>query len=153
MRSNASHFGCDVLSYYTPCIRVVFNDSRYSICLFAVVQLSLNSLISSENLWNQSGEASFFLTNQKQTKLIVTQLARVFPRLVHVTRSLSAAHFSRAWRRLHVLTSRSDWLLASFSFAVIGQTNFFVCFTTVIGKLLQLHFKIPVMHPNLERPL
>ena len=27
------------------------------------------------------------------------------------------------WRRLHVLTSRSDWFLASFAFALIGQSN------------------------------
>ena len=33
--------------------------------------------------------------------------------------------FSRAWRRLHVFASSSDWLIVLFMFVVIGQSNNF----------------------------
>ena len=31
--------------------------------------------------------------------------------------------FSRAWRRLHVFAATSDWFIALYSSAVIGQSN------------------------------
>ena len=38
-----------------------------------------------------------------------------------MTRSHS---FTRAWRRLHVLASNSDWVIAPFAFVVIAQSNY-----------------------------
>ena len=32
--------------------------------------------------------------------------------------------FSRAWRRLHVFASNSDWFIALFTSVVIGQSNY-----------------------------
>ena len=33
--------------------------------------------------------------------------------------------FSRAWRKLHVFASSSDWLIMLFTSVVIGQKNYF----------------------------
>ena len=33
--------------------------------------------------------------------------------------------FSRAWRRLHVFASRSDWSIVLFTFLLIGLSNYF----------------------------
>ena len=33
--------------------------------------------------------------------------------------------FSRAWRRLHVFASNSDWLVMLFTSVAIGQSNYF----------------------------
>ena len=45
--------------------------------------------------------------------------------------------FSRAWRRLHVFASNSDWLVMLFAPVVIGQSNYFgFGFTTLDWKPL-----------------
>ena len=47
--------------------------------------------------------------------------------------------FSRAWRRLHVFASNSDWLVVLFTSVAIGQSNYFgFGFTTLNWKLLYL---------------
>ena len=47
--------------------------------------------------------------------------------------------FSRAWCRLHVFASSSDWLIVLFTFFVIGRTYYFgFSFTTVNWKLLYI---------------
>ena len=43
--------------------------------------------------------------------------------------------FSRAWHRLHVFTSSSDWFIGLFPTVVIGQSNYFG-FTTLNWKPL-----------------
>ena len=45
--------------------------------------------------------------------------------------------FTRAWRRLHVFASNSDWFIALFTCALIGQSNYFgfgFGFTTLAGN-------------------
>ena len=45
--------------------------------------------------------------------------------------------FSRAWRRLHVFASNSDWFIAPFTSVEIGQNNYFgFGFTTLDRKPL-----------------
>ena len=45
--------------------------------------------------------------------------------------------FSRAWHRLHVFASSSDWFIGLSVSAVIGQSNYFgFSFTTINWKLL-----------------
>ncbi len=46
--------------------------------------------------------ANFFQPLRSKTKLIVTWVTRVFPRLVPVVCRAPVAPFSRAWHRLHV---------------------------------------------------
>ena len=43
--------------------------------------------------------------------------------------------FSRAWRRLHVFASSSDWFIVLFRSVVIGQSNYF-------GLVLRLHTEL-----------
>ena len=45
--------------------------------------------------------------------------------------------FSRAWHRLHVFASNSDWSIVLFTFSVIGRSNYFgFGFTTLKWKPL-----------------
>ena len=49
------------------------------------------------------------------------------------------ALFSRAWRRLHVFASNSDWFITLFASVVIGQSNYSgFGFTTLNWKPLYI---------------
>ena len=55
---------------------------------------------------------------------ILAPLSRPIRSKTKINRALPA-RVSRAWRRLHVFTLSSDWLIGLFTIAVIGQSNYF----------------------------
>ena len=65
--------------------------------------------------------------------------------------------FSRAWYRLHVLTSISDWFITPFASVVIGHSNCFgLSFATLsenCSKKSGFDFGVGVLCCNLLKPL
>ena len=45
--------------------------------------------------------------------------------------------FSRAWRRLLVFASNSDWFIALFTCVVIGQSNYFGFLVSVLRHTIE----------------
>ena len=66
----------------------------------------------------------FFFTTLRDWFLKLAPLSQPMRIKTKTYRGLLAA-FSRAWRRLHVFASSSDWVTALFIYVVIGQCNNF----------------------------